>query len=168
MSYYTVIFAFLSRSYRDTVDLTWDESEFAKGTLSNSLLIEGSRQRKTSVSTAEAVHFRKSDISRKRNVIIGLFSYEPEKTSRSCTSLCDDEIYVILQPFLSPPLPEQHNMPQFQFIIPYFCKKINTNRKIYHILCVNYCEGNAYIILRTACRMPESGGGKLCAELREL
>jgi len=57
MLYDTVVFAFLFRSYRYTVYLTGDESEFAESALSYSLLVEGGRQWETAVSAAEAVHF---------------------------------------------------------------------------------------------------------------
>lgn len=60
-----VIFSLLSRGHRYPVYLAWDHIKFSESTFANDLLIKRSRQRRTAVCTAEAIHFRELLIARK-------------------------------------------------------------------------------------------------------
>ena len=97
MAYSTIIFFFLLVRYRYSVNFTGDEIKVSESTFSDSFLIESSWKRKTAIGSAKAVHFRKSYIAGKRNVIIWFFREESEESCRSCAGLSNDYVNIFFQ-----------------------------------------------------------------------
>lgn len=94
---YALIFSFLTACYRNSVYFTWNRIKLAESTFSYYFLIKSSRQWKTAVGSAKAVHFGKPFVSGQGNMIVWLFCKKPEESCRSCSCLCHNEIDVICQ-----------------------------------------------------------------------